>query len=203
MSTDPTIEGQVVARRSTKRRAPWERQDGESAMAFEAFSHYRDMAANERSLSNLIDKHGQELATNWRQCARWSSEWQWVARSLAWDDEQDRVKRQGFLDDIRSMSRRHAQIATAVQGKIIERIQKLKESDVERMSWRDMGYLIDITSKVERMARGLPGEVAAIEHRGEGSDARRVSADTLLDNLSVEKKRELAAMLKEAGDDSE
>ena len=41
----------------------------------------------------------------------WSAEYNWVARAVAWDHEQDRVARQTRLDEIKRINKRHADIA--------------------------------------------------------------------------------------------
>ena len=56
------------------------RRTGESQKAFAAYCEYRDMGA-ERSLANVGQKIGKKKAN----LERWSSRWDWVARSAAYD----------------------------------------------------------------------------------------------------------------------
>jgi hypothetical protein len=67
----------------------WERAEGESAKAFEAFSIYRDLPLDERSLSAVAER----LRKSKNLCARWSTQYQWVARVNVWSDHQDEMKR--------------------------------------------------------------------------------------------------------------
>ena len=69
----------------------WERQDGESAQAFEGFALYRDMGA-ERSLAKVAQKLGKSKAL----MERWSVRWQWGQRAEAWDAEFDRMVRRAL-----------------------------------------------------------------------------------------------------------
>ena len=137
---------------------PWERQEGETARAFEAFSKYRDMGA-ERSLRKVVQALNKNLTT----IAEWSSKYDWVKRVAAWDVEQDRIARQQQLQDIKKMRNRHAGMAKAMivkAGRALNRIpdDEIKASDISRM--------IEVASKLERISRGDVGEV--VEERDGG-----------------------------------
>jgi hypothetical protein len=91
--------------------ALWERQPGESAKAFAAFTAYRDLPAERRSVREAYavsrgPKQGQNQVIRsapgtWRE---WASKNAWAARAEAWDREQDRVAR-GELARRRARSR--------------------------------------------------------------------------------------------------
>ena len=141
-----------------KNNEPWERQEGESTKAFEAFCIYREMGLN-----RSIRKVAEELSKSETLMARWSGNYNWVERAAQWDAEQDRVVRQQQLDDIKKMRKRHADLAEAMlikAGKALLRIpvDEIKAGDITRM--------LDIATKVERISRGDVGDV--IEERDGG-----------------------------------
>jgi hypothetical protein len=70
---------------------PWERQDGESAPAFAAFCHYRDLGPK-RSLLRAYQQHkpdAEQLAGIWSE---WSAKWRWYDRALAYDDHLEALR---------------------------------------------------------------------------------------------------------------
>lgn len=137
---------------------PWERQPEETPKAFEAFCVYRDLGP-ERSIA----KAGKRLGKNRVTLEQWSSKFDWVKRTAAWDAEQDRIARQEQIKAIKAMRNRHAGMAKAMivkAGRALQRIpdEEIKASDISRM--------IEVASKLERISRGDVGEV--IEERDGG-----------------------------------
>lgn len=63
--------------------AVWERRQGESAKAYQAFVIYRDLGA-ERSTSKVA----QKLSKSEQLIRRWSAKHEWQQRVEAWDAEQ-------------------------------------------------------------------------------------------------------------------
>lgn len=112
---------------------PWERQTepegGEPAKAFHAFTVYRDLGAKARSLEKVaaalrLQASGGQFAAietadggGHRRVPKnvevWSKTWKWPARALAWDEEQDRIKREAMAAEVVEMGKRHAQQAQA------------------------------------------------------------------------------------------
>ena len=136
----------------------WERQEGESAKAFEAFGVYRDLGPD-----RSIAKTGQKLGKNLTTLSEWSSKFEWVKRANAWDDEQDRVARNEQIKEIRKMRERHAKIAERALEKVTEALETI---DPQEMSHMDMARFMDVASKLERLSRGDVGDV--IEERDGG-----------------------------------
>jgi hypothetical protein len=142
---------------------PWERQPAEGARAFAAFAAYRDLPASKRSLSAAcaVFYHGK-TAAKLRQLESWSSLWHWTQRAAAWDDEQDRLRRQAHARALQEMAERHARDAVALQTKALARLKAL---DPNELSAADvLRYLVE-AAKLERLARGEPETVQ--EQRGE------------------------------------
>lgn len=78
----------------------WDRQTGESARAFEAFSEYRDHGPG-RSLSKVA----QKLNKSKQLLGRWSVTYSWVKRCQSYDTQADsearserRTRRRAMLD---------------------------------------------------------------------------------------------------------
>lgn len=125
---------------------PWERQEGESTKAYEAFCIYRDMG-----IQRSIRKVAEELSKSETLMARWSGNHDWVERAAQWDSEQDRVARQQQLDEIKKMRKRHAGIANQMLLKAAEALQNL---DPEEIKAQDVSRMVDVASKLERISRG-------------------------------------------------
>ncbi len=155
---------------------------GESARAFEAFSHYRDLGA-----SRSTAKVGQELGKAASLMDRWSADWSWVRRAAAWDEEQDGIWRAAASARQAEMARRHIEMARRVQKKLLQRLDTLT---IDEIGVRDLPRLLDIAVKIERQALGVdnsktPAEVAITPPLLPGDYAREL--------LSTQEGRDLAA----------
>lgn len=137
---------------------PWERQEGETSKAWEAFCIYRDMGVD-RSLRKVA----QNLNKSVTQIAEWSSKYDWVKRVTAWDAEQDRIARQEQIKAIKAMRNRHAGMAKAMIVKAGRALQRIPEEEIKAS---DISRMIEVASKLERISRGDVGEV--IEERDGG-----------------------------------
>ena len=140
-------------------RAPWEKQDGESTQAFEAFSEYRDMGPK-RSHAKVSAKLGKSTAL----LNRWSRRWKWVERVSAWDRELDKKNREAQIEAIKEMSERHTKEAMMFQQKVLERLRELKPSE---LSPNDMARWFEAAVKIERLSRGETTEILKQEHSGD------------------------------------
>ncbi|USK72669.1 hypothetical protein [Peribacillus asahii] len=143
------------------KKQPYERQEGESTKAFEAFSIYRDMGI-ERSLAKV----GQQLEKSTTLLSRWSSKWNWVERVRAFDDEMDRKALIQQEKKRKDMAKRHANYATVFQQKVLERLQSMNPAE---LSTSDMIRWFEVSVKIERLSRGEPTDIssASLEHGGE------------------------------------
>lgn len=161
----------------------WERQEDESAQAFQGFATYRDMGA-ERSLAKVARKLGKSKAL----MERWSTRWQWKVRVDAWDDELDRQSRQALAKGITKMRKNHVTIAKAMLSKAFKALQNIP---IDEMTSKDVSTMVDVATKLERISRG------EVTERTEGKQtiAGEVSLDyTNSINLSNISDKELAAL---------
>lgn len=117
---------------------PWERQPGESAKAFAAFAHYRDLGPG-RSLRQT----GADLPKSIQLLKRWSTRWDWRERAQAHDAEQDRTGRaaaaEAAREEAEQLRRRQLQdgrdlqrLARAGVAQLIERDSETGESRLRR-----------------------------------------------------------------------
>lgn len=125
---------------------PWERQQYESQQSFEAFQIYRDLG-EERS----ITKVAQKCNKNRSLIARWSTQHNWVERAAAYDQYMDQQALKAEERERKKMAKRHAEIAMKFQEKIKKRLKTL---DPEELSTYDLMKWLEISVKVERLARG-------------------------------------------------
>lgn len=137
---------------------PWERQPGESAKAYEAFSEYRDMGTS-RSLAKV----GQKLGKSKTMMDKWSKKHSWVNRAEQWDLEEDRLIRTALTKDIGAMRKRHADVARAMLLKAARALQKIPDDEIKAS---DISRMVDVASKLERISKGDVGEVVE-ERQGE------------------------------------
>lgn len=136
----------------------WERQPGEGPKPWEAFVIYRDMP--DRALRKVAKQLGKSLTI----VGRWSSEWNWLERVAAWDNEQDRISRKAHTDEIAKMRKRHAKLAAAMLEKSAAALAQMSPED---MKPQDVARMVDIASKLEKLSLGDVTEV--IEERDGGT----------------------------------
>jgi hypothetical protein len=64
---------------------PRHRQPGETDKTYQAFLTYRNLEPPFRSITRVVS----ELNKSRKLFGRWSSQWDWVERAAAWDEEQE------------------------------------------------------------------------------------------------------------------
>lgn len=146
------------------KRDDWERQEGESDVAFEAFKIYRDMGAK-RSGSKVAGKLSKSLTI----IRRWSSRWKWLLRCESWELEEDRIHRAGMLRSKQKMDREHIDIAREIRSfatgqlRALQAEAKKKKEDLDTvlLGHPDLLRFLTEAAKLERVAHGEPGEVIA------------------------------------------
>lgn len=164
----------------------WERQQGESSQAYEAFAAYRDMGA-ERSITRVV----QELNKSRALIGRWSKAWNWVERAREWDNELDRRAKAEAVKKYKDMTNRHVNLAMQLQKKAVEALEVL---DLGELSPKEILAFIEKAAALERLNRT---EQAGLSPDGNdksgGAGPSRSLADTILAAYSRRK---------EGGDDA-
>lgn len=158
-------------------RKPWHKQSGESARAYHAFCHYRDLLAHERSLNKAYTAHQKACKSkNPLKMLGASPEWQKWTTQFSWRDRADKHDaeiaertRQQRLVEIDKMNQRHMSIAMALQNLVVERLNQLalpSESgkvSVFEMNPMQMAGLLDRAAVIERRARGEATSISKVE----------------------------------------
>ena len=135
---------------------PWHRQPGESMKAFHAFCDYRDLPMHDRSLDKAfracqvacLKKSGdpQTIPRANKRWKDWRRQWNWEARAEAHDAEVAEAERVKRVKEIAAMNERHAAIAAAMQGKVIERLNALQGTDLstgQLIAWLEKATLVE------------------------------------------------------------
>jgi phage FluMu gp28-like protein len=152
---------------SNEEKQAWDRQPRETSRAYELFCVYRDLGS-ERSLTKTktITKGSPSL----RRLKALSTSWNWVERCKKYDDYleyQDRLQQE---KERREMHKRHAKIAVLGQNIVVREMESLlaKAQKDGRMTASDVARLMDVTVKVERLARGEPTDSHEVSGPGRG-----------------------------------
>lgn len=125
---------------------PWERQEGESVPAFEAFQLYRDMGVK-RSAGRVAKECGKNRSLIERWCTRHG----WVDRAAAWDREQDRLWRLEQAEARREVARKHARVGAAMLSKAVQRLQSI---DPNKLTPTELERWMRTAAELERTAVG-------------------------------------------------
>lgn len=170
---------------------PWERQNGETDAAWEAFVVYRD----DPSMPRSVRRTARALAKNSTTVRDWSAEYGWVMRAAEFDAYLDRQRVIARVAEIKAMEQRHAQIAQAAMGvltmpfsalarprrvpskdgreaEFVPRQQDLDETSTHsliRLAQSSASILAGVVG-VERLARGEATEILAVSPGEAGGD---------------------------------
>ena len=131
---------------------PWERQKGESAQAFEAFSLYLEMGAD-RSIRAV----SQELGKSKTLIDRWSRTHNWVERCRAWDNHIQHEAKKAAITEVRNMTKRHVTMAQQIQNAAM---LALKEMGSDMVNPKNFAAIVKLATELER--QNLEAEVAAV-----------------------------------------
>ena len=146
---------------------PWERQQGESEKAFEAFAIYRDLGAD-RSLQKVT----QELNKSRTIIARWSRTYHWRDRAREYDNDLERQAKKKAEKGLRDMCERHTKIAVELQTKALQALKSLNPDD---MSIKDIREYIRMATDLERLNRTMTAE-----QHGSTEQSAQSLADTIV-----------------------
>jgi hypothetical protein len=127
---------------------PWDRRPGETPRAYALFIDYRNQGAHKRSLRALASN---ATATNLRQLATYSKQYDWPDRVGSWDDylaRQDQIEQ---VENVHAMRRRHAALGFQMLDIAAERVRAI---NIEKLTVREALMLADLGIKIERQARG-------------------------------------------------
>lgn len=123
----------------------WERQKGESAQAYEAFSLYLEMG-NERSIRRVE----QELHKSHALIGRWSSKYEWTERIREYTNELKKQELEEAKKNIKDMQKRQIQTALLLQKKAVKALESL---DITSLSPREILQFISEGTRIESDTR--------------------------------------------------
>ena len=179
----------------------WERQEGETAKAYEAFEGYR-MLGPDRTLQAAWEKYYtrpgtlRERTRKGRKEAgevvghfrRWYKRWRWTERAVAWDGEVAALARDQELDRElkakleeqeedrrqRQLMQEEARAARAVGRRLLRRLlQGIEAGELEQMKAADLlPHLQKICGLLE------VGQKLDRMFQGEPTDVTRLETDT-------------------------
>lgn len=138
---------------------PYERQKGETKKAYEAFTIYRDLG-----IDRSIRKVAQKLGKSQQLMSRWSSQYNWVERAQAYDDEMDRLAILENEKERKEMLKEHNSIARKFLEKVKQGADAVKP---ETMTPNELAKWLEIAVKIERLSRGESTDISEINHSGE------------------------------------
>ena len=146
---------------------PWERQEGESVKAFEAFTVYLEMG-DERSLRAV----GQRLGKSRALIERWSRTYQWVERVASYDADVQRKAHAKAVDKRRKMVDRHISIALKMQEKALKALEQMDPADIDP---KNLIAMLREATKLEQEMRTVAVDerraaIAESEDTGEADD---------------------------------
>lgn len=104
----------------------WERLENESPEAYEAFSLYRDMKPDERSVAEV----GRRLGKSKTLMERWSSRHEWQRRVREYEKHVDAIALRKATTQLAEMRARHIKIGQLLQTKGLKALEKIKEEDI-------------------------------------------------------------------------
>ena len=146
---------------------PWERQEGESVKAFEAFTVYLEMG-DERSIRDVA----QRLAKSRTLIGRWSVTYQWVERVAAFDADVQRKAHAKAVKKRRNMVDRHISIALKMQEKALMALEQMDPADIDPKNL--IAMLREATKLEQEMRTAAVDErraaIADVEDTGEADD---------------------------------
>lgn len=159
----------------------WERQQGESEKAYEAFALYRDMGS-ERSLRAVTEQLNKSLTL----IARWSSKWNWPERVRQYDNSLEQEAYKKAVKGVAEMQTRHIKTAVLMQKKAVEALDKL---NIAELSPKDIISLIKGGSTLERETRGSDPIIES-RRKQEAEQGASGLADAIMEAWSKRKEGE-------------
>ncbi len=175
---------------SNEGREPWERQEGESTTAYQAFLAYRELSHEpegtpkaKRTYKNVAEKLKKSIPI----VSRWAKQWDWQHRATEYDNELQKIELRARKDEIKKMRKMHVQYGLALQKKALQALSRMAEED---MSARNVLDYLTQGIEIEKKARTEGVEVETFGGKS--------SAITLLDDEPQSGMMQLVNSLRDA-----
>ncbi len=137
---------------------PWERQQGESDKAWEAWIAYRDAGS-----SRTIDATAKALGKGPAILYEWSRRYQWRERIRHWSNWMDMQVNEASAEVLRETKQRHLRLAQLMLAKYLERVGGLKSEEIPVTM---LDRLLRVGTDVELASIGAPDQVVDVRHGG-------------------------------------
>ena len=186
----------------------WERREGETETAYNAFCVYRDLgitrtlrkAATAFYAQSEEHQNDTERAPNpaaLRRFKEWSRTWLWVSRVEAFDAEEQRETMLRMKERRQKMRESHFAVGGLALQRATQRLQQMALD--EELPLRSVPSLIRAGSELQRLALGEP---TSIEDMRCTEQPEEEGGDLDVSKLSVEDQEELvriAGLLEDDG----
>lgn len=133
----------------------WERQPGEPAKGFKAFTVFRDMG-DDRGVIKVRDVAGGVYGH--KQLMTWATTWRWVERANAYDRMLDRRRQAAHIAEIEAMARRQVQTGQVLQERGLRYVEEELDTPAQRkknMTPTTALRFIDTGVNLEREGLGM------------------------------------------------
>ena len=144
---------------------PWERQPGETAKAYAAFLHYRDLPAIDRSVAAAW---GRKIGG--KQWEKWCTAHNWLDRAAEHDSDLASRRRERMAKELERAQDDVFTLARAALAKVAERIQGM---DAKELAAGQIASALKTLFELELKALGHEDRVALT-----GKDGGPVKVDT-------------------------
>ena len=165
----------------------WDVQVRETAKAYHAFGHYRDLLPADRSIDAAYLEHqcgckGHQNSTKtapryWKQ---WSVAHRWVERATAHDADLSRQRRQRRAKELEEAQDR---AATLARGALHRLAQRIKTMNINEIPAAVLDRWLKMLTDVELKALGHQDKVA-LEHSGKDGGPIQTDMKVILDALN-------------------
>lgn len=174
----------------------WERLEGESSLAYDAFCNYRDLGP-ERSLEKASKILGKSSGT----LAVWSAKYAWVARALAYDDAYRKRELQKKDAARTELIERHRNIGSAILAQTSRYLTppefqpdgKTPLTEEEKRKWkakvevvRMATHALKEVSIVQRLTLGLPTVISKTQVETEEAIREALESQRLIQAIVAE-----------------
>jgi len=131
----------------------WDRQKGETGLAYRLFSVYRDAGFNRK-----IRDVAKDLGRGYSTVKNLSIENQWIQRAFAYDEHQNKETERELRYEIIDARKRHHKLGAMMLDFAQESIRNLQAMG-DLLSVKDVVQLVEAGHKIESTALGMSNEI--------------------------------------------
>jgi hypothetical protein len=171
----------------------WDRQKGETGLAYRLFSVYRDAGFNRN-----IREVAKDLGRGYSTVKNLSIENQWMQRAFAYDEHQNKETERELRYEIIDARKRHHKLGAMMLDFAQESIENLRSMG-DLLSVRDVVQLVEAGHKIESTALGMSNEITESRVIGDINVQQKEAIPVeILERIGKE-----IASAKSAGEDTE